>query len=892
MFKANRVDTSTTYLTKLVIVILLSAAMLAAMTPSPGSASIYAEGDQSATESPAIPGMGVGEPTPEGEKEKDSAAAEESGSALLFSVSFVLPAGYVYGDGTSVFTVSVSEGEYVSPASIPAVPADAGEIFTGWKTAVSGTDMTLSAEQISNQPVTSDTEYTAQFEKIPGAASGAAPKQRSGIGTQAAPPSGTFDISRPLGNGTIDSGDSGRIVVIGEGVYEAFSGNAAGLQSAVSWLQSNGTGADYVLYIGADVTIPAGTGSGQYGQVAGPSGAFAGLQGRVRTLAITGNASDPVNNTPATTAPTSNRLLTMDTSAVFFGCNVILRNLRHNLGAGMGSDNGVYMLGNDLTLGGGSWQTSDTRYLGGGQSGSVSGSPTMTVWSTGTGRTVLVGGMYRGTLTGDTEIAVHDSSGNPIDIYGGGVGGDDDPTLAEYNSNPSQRANVQGDVTTTVDGLATGAGGLRQYYGGVRSGDITGRITNTIRGVGRWDGSNGTFGEGGTNHYIGGSWVGNIGSNDATAVSLPNEKQAEIVQAVVDHPSTTILEQLPVGTDYAIANIFDTSAWTNGNAYAAGGNDVAGTIRGNIFNDFKSGSYDRGGLNAFQGSGAEPTNHDDTGVQDEGYTGTQTFRWNSTTHRIENVDNAIAYAESRCQYRQYGNITSYLRSGMMASGSYQYYTRGAGVGGFIKGNSYIDVGAEGMTWYATGVAAASQYDAGPGTTHTAGSGTDTVAGAAGDITKMYTNAKTSGPNNNGNNTGYDLVGSGGRESNTDSFLQVGDSYLRMRNIRARWTYGGLFGGAQVGNSTNHIDRGIVDTLEGTGFDGRWHVGDGTAIVKGGQIDFFLAGGGWSDTRQDGDSYVYVYDGPRLRTDGTPVPDTADFDGDGDTSETAPAAIVN
>jgi hypothetical protein len=905
MFKCKRVDETTTNPVKLFFAIILSIAMLAAMTPNLAPANTFADGDQLATESPTTPDTGAGQPASkgeDGEDGEDGATAEGGESALLYSVSFVLPAGYTYGDGSNIFTVQVSDGEYVAPASIPTVPAGSDDVFTGWQTTVAGSEMTLTPEQIENQPVTSDTQYTAQFEKIPGAqtdtdtaaddqtqtdADQSSKKQKGGINVQAAPPAGTFSIDRPLGNGTIDSGDSGKIIIIGEGVYQTFSGDAAGLQSAVSWLRSNGTGADYVMYIGADVTVPTGTGSGQYGQIAGPSGAFAGLQDRVGTLVITGLAGDPVNNTPATSAPTSNRLLTMDTSAVFFGCNIILRNIRHNLGNGSGSDNGVYMLGNDLTLGGGSWQTSETRYFGGGQSGNVSGDPTMTVYSTGTGDTVLVGGAYRGTLNGDINIAVHNSSGNPIDIYGGGYGGDGSPTLAEYTSNPSQRANVNGDVTTVVDGLATGAGGLRQYYGGVSSGDITGKITNTIKGPGRWNGDNGTSGSGGTNHFIGGSAVGNIGSNDASPESLENDEQAEIVQKVVDNPTTTILDQLPSGTDYAIANIFDTSTWTNGNAYTAGGNDIAGTIRGNIFNDFKSGSYDLGGVNAFQGSGAEPTNHDDTGVQDT-LTGSQSFTWNSTTHKIENVSRAITYAETHCQYRQYGNITSYFRSGMMASGVGDYYTRGAGVGGFVKGNSYIDVGAEGMTWYATSTTA--QFDA--SRNNTSGSGKDTVPFAAGDITKMYTDAKTSGPNNNGLNTGYDLVGSGGRESNTDSFMQVGDSYLRMRNIRARWTYGGLFGGAQIGNSTNHLDRGIVDTLEGTGYDGRWHVGDGTAIVKGGQVDFFLAGGGWSDTRQDGDSYVYVYDGPRLRTDGTPVPDTVDFDGDGNTSETAPASIVN
>ncbi|MDR3224779.1 MAG: hypothetical protein LBT52_00595, partial [Clostridiales Family XIII bacterium] len=90
---------------------------------------------------------------------------DESTPAASYTVAFLLPGGYLYGDGTDKFTIQVSAGDRVPPACIPVLPAATGDIFVGWKVTSDGSALILSFEQISNQAVTSDTEYTAVFEK-------------------------------------------------------------------------------------------------------------------------------------------------------------------------------------------------------------------------------------------------------------------------------------------------------------------------------------------------------------------------------------------------------------------------------------------------------------------------------------------------------------------------------------------------------------------------------------------------------------------------------------------------------------------------------------------------------------------------------------------------------
>ncbi|HBH6538939.1 TPA: hypothetical protein KT858_003292, partial [Enterococcus faecium] len=69
-----------------------------------------------------------------------------------------------------------------------------------------------------------------------------------------------------------------------------------------------------------------------------------------------------------------------------------------------------------------------------------------------------------------------------------------------------------------------------------------------------------------------------------------------------------------------------------------------------------------------------------------------------------------------------------------------------------------------------------------------------------------------------------------------------------------------FSGVIEGNSSNTLNSGIVDTLEGTGYTGRRVYGDGRTTVNNGQVDWFLSGGGWDDLLVTGNVAVTVYDG--------------------------------
>jgi hypothetical protein len=106
-----------------------------------------------------------------------------------------------------------------------------------------------------------------------------------------------------------------------------------------------------------------------------------------------------------------------------------------------------------------------------------------------------------------------------------------------------------------------------------------------------------------------------------------------------------------------------------------------------------------------------------------------------------------------------------------------------------------------------------------------------------------------------------LVGGGGTVLNSNHFCIKGDTTLILREVVARWTYGSNFAGVQIGNSKIALYKGVVDTLEGTGRDNDIHVGDGRAEVHGGQVDWFLSGGGYDDDYQLGNVSVEVYDEP-------------------------------
>ncbi|MFU1839301.1 hypothetical protein ACM6QX_14590, partial [Enterococcus faecium] len=67
-------------------------------------------------------------------------------------------------------------------------------------------------------------------------------------------------------------------------------------------------------------------------------------------------------------------------------------------------------------------------------------------------------------------------------------------------------------------------------------------------------------------------------------------------------------------------------------------------------------------------------------------------------------------------------------------------------------------------------------------------------------------------------------------------------------------------GVVEGNTSNTLNGGIADTLEGTGYQAARVYGNGQTIVNNGQVDWFLSGGGWNDAKNVGNVGVTVYEG--------------------------------
>lgn len=607
--------------------------------------------------------------------------------------------------------------------------------------------------------------------------------------------SGAF-VNMPLGGNILAAGDASSLVVMEadgdplNGYYQAYPANVNGLRSALFDLyQRDIPEADYVIYFGADISnVPAAmlnntataTGTGDI--------TFASLRGRLNILVITGKQDDPIKFTPATSAPAGTRLFAVTGYGErYLGSHLILRNIRHTLNRSEGGTNGVYMNGYSLTLGGDSWQTAVNRYFGGASSGNLTtaeDTAQITVYSTGTGTSHFIGGMRSGTLYGNAAITIHGTSGNTINVYGGGLGAS------------GSLANITGNVTTTIHGLASNGGGLNDFRGGAEYGNVGGQVTNKISGTGRFSSLGASF--------VGGSFNGNIGSD--------NTRGGDV--------DTSDLSWMADTTDYIIKNIIDTSSYTYGRASYVGTNDTAGIVKGNIVNDVKAGSSNRGSYGTFSGGSSIRALI--------GGSWQRTFSVTSAA-KVSNIEAGLAAAEAAAKYRLYGNITTVVRAGSIAEGTgNSNYYRGAGWG-YMEGNAYSELGTEGVVYEGNN----SGY--------------------------VYSTTNRT----QGYSTGFDLVGGGGTTDGDASFCIKGNTTLVTKNIRARWTYGGNFGGVLIGDSLRVHSGGIVDTCEGTGYINYIQVGNGRAEVHGGQVDWFLSGGGWGDDYQDGNVSVEVFDKPNV-----------------------------
>jgi len=617
------------------------------------------------------------------------------------------------------------------------------------------------------------------------------------------------NVHEPLGGNVLDTADLQRIVIMavvgdpGQGYYRSYASGNAGLQSALTELALDGDpDTSYVFYFGADMTSGI---SDRFANTGNP-GTFSGLRGKVHGIILTGNAQDLITTTALTAASqaSGHRQFTSDLSTATFGSHLIVRNLRYRIGSR------TFMNGFDLTIAGNTWQTAASTYYGGDVSGTVTppqNTVHLTAYSTGTGVSSFIGGMDTGTLNGNTAITIHGSSGNSIDIRGGGNG---------TGTGATSQAHVTGNVSTTITALNAQSGGLRSFAGGTNFGDIGGNITTTISGPGRMAAnySTATGAPIADGYFVGGSRAGSIGTARPQAGKIDTTGLAE------DYAPLLTID------DYAILNNIDTSEYSFGRLYYVGANTQSGTVTGNVVNIMKAGRGEQGSYSGFQGGGGFAAR-----IGGGFHSGAQSFTIDGGTGTVSNIEAGRARAESMADFRLYGNIVNVVREGSISMGAGAGYFRGAGYGGYVEGDVFSAVGTEGIAYQNNN----SNY--------------------------TYRVSLTGGGPWQGHSTSFDLVGGGGAESQHDSICIVGNTHLIQKEVRARWTYGGMFGGVLLGSSKIELHSGVVDTLEGAGYNAFIQYGDGRSEVHGGQVDWFLCGGSWNDEWHDGNVSVEVMDAP-------------------------------
>ncbi|EBW6970975.1 hypothetical protein DP842_24035, partial [Salmonella enterica subsp. enterica serovar Enteritidis] len=431
---------------------------------------------------------------------------------------------------------------------------------------------------------------------------------------------------------TIAPADKTKVIVVpspaGDGAaYKEYASTEAGLKEALFDLYQQGNNGDFTLYIGNNITTSAATTAKVIPDTVTASNmTFYALQGKVNHLVITGNSADPISMDQ--TAPTGSKTLGFNQN-IFFGSNITLRNLNY-------TGTNMYLNGYSLNLNGGSSGNGLTVY-GGTDTGDVSGNPTLTVNSTGTGTwnfyggnqnggnlagnptivinntrsglNTLSGGANIGTVTGNTSLVVNDSGGRIASIYGGG-----------YGTNATNTANVTGNVSTKVaiTNAATGFQ-LSTYYGGVQYGNIGGKVTNDISGYGRWY----TAGQ----RFIGGSSRGDIGTNRATD---------------------------------GITTNLNTQLYSAGRADFEGGNQYSGTIIGNITNVVTAGTNTAGGINDFNGGAGNNVSK---------FNKSQIGASNEATYDAYTPQQRAELAKSAAAFKVFGNISSKLVSGSFNNGA-------------------------------------------------------------------------------------------------------------------------------------------------------------------------------------------------------------------------------
>lgn len=707
----------------------------------------------------------------------DTASSETEASseaAEEVQVTFLTDTEHLFATGETRTQISKNKGEALKESELPVFEDDTA--FEGWS--LDGTVYTSQA--LTELILTENQTLTAVFKPT--------------VKARAA----DISLAEQSIKEIIAEADKTKVIAVpspaGDGsAYAEYTNSAEGIRQALFDMYQNGNGQEFALYVGSggslslptnltSKTIPA--------TVDNTNMTFYALQGKVSRLIITGHSDDPI--TDATTLTTGSRTVALGAD-IYFGSDVVIRNLNY-------SGTRMYMNGYSLSLNGGSTGNGLAIY-GGSNNGDLSGNPTITLNATGSGTWNIYGGNQNGgTLTGNTAIVVNNTVGNISTIAGGAnigtIDGNTSVTINRLNgtlgsyyggglgTNASNTANVTGNVETTIQ-TTNASFRLSTFAGGVQYGNINGTIRSTISGAGGWSGI--------SNRFVGGSFYGNIGSDRSK--------------------------------DAIVTNL-DASSYSTGRSEFEGGNRNTGTITGNIVNTVKAGpSASVGGIGDFNGGGG---NNVSTLTQ------SSMGASNTTTYDNYTPEQRAALAEAAASFKVYGDITSHLVSGSFSNGA--IYSTAAGRGGYVEGNTTIEVGT--IT-----------SDGSPGGDGIAYTGT------------RPTNLDYSTSNKTrGYSSGWDIVGGGGYPGTAWDIYIKGNTKTILNNTVARWTYGGSFSGVIEGNSSNTLNSGIVDTLEGTGYTGRRVYGDGRTTVNNGQVDWFLSGGGWDDLLVTGNVAVTVYDG--------------------------------
>ncbi|MGH1815555.1 WxL domain-containing protein [Enterococcus casseliflavus] len=711
----------------------------------------------------------------EDEKKEVSKKTENSEQETEeIQLTFQTSAEHPFLSGEKRTTVVLKKGETIASSDIPDFEDDT--LFEGWKL----DEVLYTNEELQQINMLQEQVVEASFKPfMQTQASGVSLTEHSIAEIiQAADRTRVIAVPSPSGNG---------------GAYQEYDNNLAGIRQALFDMYQNGNGDEFALYLGSGggVTFAADMTAKTIPQtVTNTNMTFYALQGRISNLILTGHADDPI--TEATTLTSGSRLIGFGTS-IHFGSNVVIRNLNY-------TGTNIYMHGYNLSLNGGSTGNGLNIY-GGSDTGEAVGNPTMTFNATGSGIWNIYGGNQNGgTLTGNPSILVNNTAAGIATIAGGAnigtVAGNTSVTITRINgllsnyygggvgTNAANTANVNGNVYTKIE-TTNASFRLGTFYGGVHNGKISGAIKTNVSGIGGFSGV--------SNRFIGGSVVGEIGSERG---------------------------------ENAITTHLDTSQYTTGQATFEGGNQNSGTIIGNITNTVKAGpSYNVGSIGDFNGGGGNDISK---------LTQSTMGAANVTNFDNSTPEERAALAEAGAAFKVYGDISSHLVSGSFSNGA--IYSTAAGRGGYIEGNTTIEVGT---------------------ITENGLPGGDGIAYKGSRPTNLQYSTTIK---NRGELSAWDIVGGGGYPGVAWDIYIKGNTKMILNNTVARWTYGGSYSGVIEGNSSSVLNAGIVDTLEGTGYTGRRVYGNGQTTVNNGQVDWFLSGGGWNDDLIDGNVAINVYDG--------------------------------